>query len=152
VVDAPPEQQLEAVRDLTGGKGAAVTVEAVGHSAVVNTSIAACADFGQVILLGSPRAPHTTNVTPAFRDIHLRWLTVRGALEWRLPPYAATGIPHSVESNLARLIDALRRGALNVDAVRSHIIQPSALRDAYEGLLHEKDRYLGVVLDWRAER
>jgi 2-desacetyl-2-hydroxyethyl bacteriochlorophyllide A dehydrogenase len=152
VVDAPPEQQLEAVRDLTGGKGAAVTVEAVGHSAVVNTSIAACADFGQVILLGSPRAPHTTNVTPAFRDIHLRWLTVRGALEWRLPPYAATGIPHSVESNLARLIDALRRGALNVDAVRSHIIQPSALRDAYEGLLHEKDAYLGIVLDWRAER
>ena len=152
VVDVAPEHQLEAIRDLTGGQGAPVTVEAVGHSAVVNTSIAACADFGQVILLGSPRASHTADMTPAFRDIHLRWLTVRGALEWRLPPYAASGIPHSVESNLARLINALRSGALNVDAVRSHIIKPSGLPDAYNGLLNRKDAYLGTVIDWRTER
>ena len=102
VVDVAPEHQLEAIHDLTGGNGVPVTVEAVGHSSVVNTSIAACADFGHVILLGSPRAPYQGDLTPAYRDIHLRWLTVRGALEWRLPAYDAPGIPHTVESNLRR--------------------------------------------------
>ncbi|MEQ9031335.1 MAG: zinc-binding alcohol dehydrogenase, partial [Aggregatilineales bacterium] len=149
VVDVAPERQLEAIRNLTNGRGAQVTVEAVGHSAIVNTSIAACADSGQVILLGSPRAAYEADMTPAFRDIHLRWLTVRGALEWRLPPYDAPGIPHSVESNLRRLIDALRCGDLNVSAVTSHIIKPFELPQAYDGLLNHKDAYLGTVIDWR---
>ncbi len=151
VVDVPPEHQVEAIRGLTGGRGAEVTCEAVGHSAVINTSITACADFGQVILLGSPRAPYQADMTPAFRDIHLRWLTVRGALEWRLPPYNAPGIMHSVESNLKRLIGMLRDGELNVDAVTSHIIRPEELPSAYHGLLNHKDAYLGTVIDWREE-
>lgn len=151
VVDVAPEYQLEAIRDLTDGKGAPVIVEAVGHSAIINTSIAACADYGQVILLGSPRAPYSADMTPAFRNIHLRWLTVRGALEWRLPAYDAPGIPHTVESNLRRLIDALRCGDLNVVAVTSHIIKPADLPDAYDGLLNHKDAYLGTVIDWRTE-
>jgi 2-desacetyl-2-hydroxyethyl bacteriochlorophyllide A dehydrogenase len=152
IVDVPPEHQLEAIHELTDGRGTQVTVEAVGHSAVVNTSIAACADFGQVILLGSPRASYEADMTPAFREIHLRWLTVRGALEWRLPPYDAPGIQHSVESNLRRLIDALRSGQLNVSTVTSHVIKPSELPQAYDGLLNRKDAYLGTVIDWRTER
>lgn len=150
VVDVAPEYQLEAIHDLTNGLGAQVCVEAVGHSAIINTSIAACADFGQVILLGSPRAPYDANMTEAFRHIHLRWLTVRGALEWRLPSYDGFGIPHSVESNLRRLIYSLRHQQLNVDAVTSHIIKPSDLPSAYDGLLNHKDNYLGIVIDWRS--
>lgn len=152
VLDVAPDQQVQAIRDLTGGRGAAVTVEAVGHSATVEAAVAACADFGQVILLGSPRAAYTGNMTPTFREIHLRWLTVRGALEWRLPPYAAFGIPDSVESNLARLMDALQSGQLNVDIVTSHIIPPQGLYAAYQGLLNQKDDYLGAVIDWRQLR
>jgi 2-desacetyl-2-hydroxyethyl bacteriochlorophyllide A dehydrogenase len=152
VIDVAPEYQLEAIRDLTNGRGAPVTVEAVGHSAIITSAIAACADYGQVILLGSPRAPYEADMTPAFRDIHLRWLTVRGALEWRLPAYDGPGIHHSVQSNLRRLIDALRTGHLNVDAVTSHIIKPSELPRAYDGLLNHKDAYLGTVIDWRNGR
>ena len=150
VVDVAPEYQLEAIHDLTNGQGAQVCVEAVGHSAIINASIAACADFGQVILLGSPRAPYEANMTEAFRHIHLRWLTVRGALEWRLPAYDGLGIPHSVESNLRRLIYSLRHQQLNVDAVTSHIIKPSELPTAYDGLLNHKENYLGIVIDWRS--
>lgn len=149
VVDAAPDEQLAAVRDLTGGKGAQVTVEAVGHSAVVQTAIAACADFGQVILLGSPRVPYEGNLTRSFRDIHMRWLTMRGALEWRLPPYAVFGVHQSVESNFWRVYDAFQSGALNLEAVTSHLITPDQLSAAYQGLLNEKETYLGVVVDWR---
>lgn len=149
VFDVPIEAQLSALHDITGGRGADITVEAVGHSAVVQTAIQACADFGQVVLLGSPRSPHQGDLTTAFRDIHLRGLTVLGALEWRLPPYATFGIRHSVASNLERLIMLMRGGQLDVEAVTSHIIHPQALHQAYEGLLHQKDSYLGTIVDWR---
>lgn len=152
VLDVPPAEQLAALRDLTNGHGAPVTVEAVGHSATVESAVAACADFGQVILLGSPRAPYTSDLTRIFREIHLRWLTVRGALEWRLPPYAAFGVPDSVESNLERLMAALQSGYLNVEAVTSHTIAPQELLSTYQGLLNRKEEYLGAVIDWGALR
>jgi 2-desacetyl-2-hydroxyethyl bacteriochlorophyllide A dehydrogenase len=151
VLDVPPEQQIEAIHDLTGGRGADVTVEAVGHSAVVQNCVTACADKGQVILLGSPRVPYEGNLTQAFRDIHMRWLTMRGALEWRLPPYTGFGIPESVEGNLQRLLTILQAGHLNLDAVISHIVSPQDLSKAYDGLLNHKEDYLGVIVDWRSE-
>ncbi|MBK9123644.1 MAG: zinc-binding alcohol dehydrogenase [Chloroflexi bacterium] len=151
VIDVPPEEQLAALRELTHGRGAEVTVEAVGHSAVAETCVAACADTGQVILLGSPRVPYSGDLNRTFRDIHMRWLTVRGALEWRLPPYAGLGIPVSVESNLAYLIQLLRDGRVDVNAVTTHVIAPEALPAAYDGLLNRKTDYLGVVVDWHAE-
>ncbi|NJL93990.1 MAG: zinc-binding dehydrogenase [Anaerolineae bacterium] len=52
VLDVPPEEQVAAIHALTDGKGAQITVEAVGHSAVMPNCAAACADFGQVVLLG----------------------------------------------------------------------------------------------------
>lgn len=127
-----------------------MVVEAVGHSATIENAVAACADFGQVILLGSPRSPHNADMTKTFREIHLRWLTVRGALEWRVPPYAGHGIHESIETNLAFLMQAAQAGQLNLDAVMSHVIAPADLLATYRGLLDHKDDYLGAVVDWRA--
>jgi 2-desacetyl-2-hydroxyethyl bacteriochlorophyllide A dehydrogenase len=148
VLNVPPAEQVAALLDLTAGKGASITVEAVGHSASVINALSACADYGQVVLLGSPRAPHSTDVTPAFRHIHLRWLTVRGALEWCLPPQPTPGGKHSIAGNLQRLISFMGAGQLQVRPLISHVIRPAALGAAYEGLLGEKQLYWGVVIDW----
>jgi hypothetical protein len=42
----------------------------------------------------------------------------------------------------------IKDGALQVTPLRSHVLPPADLGTAYEGLLHRKDAYLGVVLDW----
>ena len=149
VVQAAPEDHVRIVQDLTGGRGAAVTVDAVGHASVINTCIQTCATFGQVILLGSPRAPFEGNLTDPFRQIHNRWLTVRGALEWRLPTYPVTGGKHSISSNLRLLHDQIRHGRLHIDPLVTHVIAPEQLAEAYDGLLDHKDDYLGVVVDWQ---
>ncbi len=147
-----PGDQVQAVRDLTGGKGVAIAVDAVGDSRVVASCIQVCAPFGQVVLLGSPRAAVQGNLTDSFRAIHNNWLTVKGTLEWRLPPYPIVGMKHSIQSVVDSLADEVRAGHLVVDPLITHRIRPDQLVEAYEGLLVSKGDYLGVVVDWRAER
>lgn len=150
VVQAAPEDHIRIIQELTDGRGASVTVDAVGHAQVISTCIQTCATFGQVILLGSPRAPSEGNLTDPFRQIHNRWLTVRGALEWRLPTYPMTGGKHSISSNLRLLHDQIKSGRLQIDPLVTHVIAPEQLAEAYDGLLNHKDDYLGVVVDWKS--
>ena len=101
VIDVSPDKQVQAVLDLTRQDGVSITVDSVGHSAVIQNAIAATAQYGQVVLLGFPRAPVEGNLTDAFNRIHMQSLTVRGALEWRLPRHRTRSARHSVEGNLA---------------------------------------------------
>jgi 2-desacetyl-2-hydroxyethyl bacteriochlorophyllide A dehydrogenase len=147
-LNVPPEGQVQTIYDLTGNQGAVVAVDAVGESKIVMSCIRACRPFGEVILLGSPRKSYVTDATEAFRQIHTRWLKVRGALEWSLPAHPVIGVTHSIESNLRTLIDLVHRGHLKLEPLISHLIQPAGLPAAYQGLLHDKGNYLGVVVDW----
>jgi len=141
---------------ITGGELADITVEATGLTPVIPQALRATANVGQVILLGSPRAPYTADMTPLFKDIHLRYLTVRGALEWCPPTYPVTssqnGRTFAMPSLLAKqamIFDWLRDGALKLDPLVTHRLPPTDAREAYEGLLNQPDVYFGVALDWR---
>ncbi|HEY44268.1 MAG TPA: zinc-binding alcohol dehydrogenase, partial [Anaerolineae bacterium] len=151
VLDVRLEEQVEAILDLTGGQGVEVAVDAVGHSAVIEACVKVCAPLGQVILLGSPRKAYETNVTAMLRPIHHRWIVIRGALEWRLPPYPVRGSKHSIASNLQLILDHIQCGRLLVEPLITHVIKPSHLLEAYHGLLDQKESYLGVVVDWRQD-
>ncbi|GIX07138.1 MAG: hypothetical protein KatS3mg115_1541 [Candidatus Poribacteria bacterium] len=76
-----PEEVLEAIRELTGGAMASISVDAVGHSAVVTEALQATARFGQLILLGSPRVPVKGDLTELLSELHLQSITLRGALQ-----------------------------------------------------------------------
>lgn len=84
-VSGSPEEVQKAVEALTGGEMALITIDAVGHSAVVMQALKCTRSYGQIILLGSPRVPYEANLTDFLSDVHLRWLQVKGALEWNLP-------------------------------------------------------------------
>jgi threonine dehydrogenase-like Zn-dependent dehydrogenase len=43
----------------------------------------------------------------------------------------------------------MRDGRLNVAPLRSHFIPPARAPEAYRGLQEQRDRYWGVVFDWR---
>jgi 2-desacetyl-2-hydroxyethyl bacteriochlorophyllide A dehydrogenase len=149
VLDVAPERQVEAIMELTQGRGARTVVDSVGHTAVIQTALAAAAQYGQVVLLGSPRVPVEGNITEVLNRIHMQSLTVRGALEWQLPRAATRGIRHSVESNLMLALALIRSEKLRVSGLISHVIAPAELGSAYRGMLSDKDAYRGVVVDWR---
>lgn len=148
VIDVSPENQVATVKDVVGSAGVAIAIDAVGHSAVIENCVDVCAPFGQVILLGSPRAPYSMNVTNIMRAIHTRWLTLRGALEWRLPPYPVPGSRHSIKSTLDRLVYLVRTGQLHLNELVTHRIRPEELSTAYRGLHRAPEHYVGVVVEW----
>jgi 2-desacetyl-2-hydroxyethyl bacteriochlorophyllide A dehydrogenase len=139
----------ESIRKLTGGAMAQITVDAVGHSSVVMQALKATANFGQIVLLGSPRVPVEGNLTELLSDVHLRWITIRGGLEWCLPVYSELPATESLYSKQQMIFDWIRRSELRLEPQVSHRMNPEQIKEAYDGLLHQPETYTGVVIEWK---
>ncbi|MCL4543208.1 MAG: zinc-binding alcohol dehydrogenase [Chloroflexi bacterium] len=139
---------LAAVREWSHGPGARIVVEAVGRSDLVQLATEMTAPYGEVILLGSPRAPYTAEITSTFARIHLRAIKLIGALEWTFPLHGVERAQHTIRRNYDVLLDWIERGKLIVDPLCTHVLSPEHCQEAYHGLIHEKDAFLGVVFDW----
>jgi threonine dehydrogenase-like Zn-dependent dehydrogenase len=151
VVDAQPAEQVQAVKAAAGGEGPLVCVDASGVSAVVLNCIKAVAPLGQVVLLGSPRAPLAGDLTEAFGLIHMYGLVVRGAHEFHFPLTVTSGrgrTVRTVESIFATVFDLIASGRLNVRDLISHRVSPDDAPAAYYGLRDRPSEYTGVVIDW----
>ncbi len=148
-VGGTADEANAAVMELTGGQGAAIAVDAVGHSAVVMQAQEATARFGQLILLGSPRVPVEGNLTALLSDVHLKMITMRGALEWSLPIYPDIGKRTSQYSKQQMIFDWVQAGKLHIEPLISHRLPPEEIKQAYEGLLRQPETYTGVALVWK---
>jgi threonine dehydrogenase-like Zn-dependent dehydrogenase len=139
-----------AVREWTSGKGARVVVEAVGRSDLLAQGVEMAARHGDVISLGSPRASHVADMTPMLARIHLQAIRLIGALEWTFPIAETERAQHNILNNYRTLLRWIMDGRLVVDPLRTHVLPPQRCQEAYAGLTHQKDEYLGVVFDWTA--
>jgi 2-desacetyl-2-hydroxyethyl bacteriochlorophyllide A dehydrogenase len=148
-VGGTPAEAEQEILHLTEGALADITVDAVGDSRVVMQALRSTTSLGQLVILGSPRVPVEGNLTELLSDVHLRWITIRGALEWCLPMYPDTGKRESQLSKQQMIFDWLQRGVLQLEPLISHRLRPDAIKQAYDGLLNEPNRYTGVLLDWR---
>jgi 2-desacetyl-2-hydroxyethyl bacteriochlorophyllide A dehydrogenase len=149
------EEIHQAIADATGGAMAEITVDATGISPVIPQAIAVTANLGQCILLGSPRAPFEGNMTEVFSAIHLRNITMRGALEWILPEYSPTATYGgktqpllSSYDKMSMIFDWIQRGEMKIDPIISHRLPAQQVKAGYDGLLNEASTYTGVVLEW----
>jgi len=149
IYDPTKTSALDVAQLFNGGKGFDTLVDATGMSQLIMSNIGAVRSMGQVILLGSPFASYNADATQIFRQIHLKWLTVRGALErdQLSPPGDAT--PHSYLSDVSYLLDLIGRGRLKVKELVSHVMTPENFKQAYDGLLNRKEEFMAVVIDWK---
>ena len=138
------------IQEITGGELGDITVDAVGHSSVVMQALRSTANHGQIIILGSPRVSVPGDLTELLSETHLRWITIRGALEWCVPMYPDIGNRTSQWSKQQTIFDWMARGLLHVEPLISHRLKPEQIKQAYDGLLNEPNMYTGVVLDWTA--
>ena len=137
-----------AVLDWTAGHGVDIAVEAIGRSELIAAAVELTRRHGELILLGSPRAHHTMNVTPMLTRIHLQGITLRGALEWLYPIPDTPGLKHSITRNYCQLLEWMAADRLIVDPLRTHVLPPAQCAAAYAGLANQQNRYLGVLFDW----
>jgi 2-desacetyl-2-hydroxyethyl bacteriochlorophyllide A dehydrogenase len=150
---APGAELRDQVAAITGGGFCETVVDATGLSGVVvSQAHLLAATQGEIILLGSPRAPHTADVTPFLNQLHLcrPVAQVKGALEWRYPVNIDPNHlhKHSIERNVRQLLSLLARKKLKIAPLLTHRAPPADCQQIYEGLAHRKDDYTGVVFDW----
>jgi threonine dehydrogenase-like Zn-dependent dehydrogenase len=148
--DSSGGDPVAAVREWSGdGQGAEVVVEAIGRSELVMQAVEMTRRFGETILLGSPRARVTADVTPMLTRIHVLAIRMIGALEWTYPVPATTERARfTIEANYRQLLEWIRAGRLVVDPLISHVVSPRDCQAAYDGLTRRRDEYTAVVFDW----
>jgi len=137
----------ETVKQWTDGDGARIGVEAIGISEVIAQTVMCTARHGEVILLGSPRAPATFDVTPMLLRIHLEAIRVIGSLEWRWPQHASER-SRDLDANYRQIAEWITAGRLAVEPLLTHLASPADCQQMYGGLTSNKEEYLGVVFDW----
>ncbi len=139
------------VAAITDGAGVTTLIEATGNPRALPPALPLVGRYGEVIFLGTPRGAYETDLTPVLQHVHLDGrgnLTFKGAHEWRYPVPHDPFVKHSISRNAALALDFIRNGDLQVSPLHSHTLTPEQAQQAYDGLKHEKDEYIGVVFDW----
>ena len=147
----PDKTDIKAfVEEATGGDLVSTLIDASGQARVVEQSLDLVSLYGEVILLGTPRAPYETNLTRHLQHFHyLPWCqTLKGALEFTYPTHETEFVKHSIERNAKIAMELIVEGKLVVQPLLSHLISPSGIQSAYNGLRTQPESYIGVVIDW----
>jgi 2-desacetyl-2-hydroxyethyl bacteriochlorophyllide A dehydrogenase len=129
-------------------KGAEVVADATGVPDAIPTAMSLACDAGQVVVVGSPRGK--AKEVNFYDDLHRRYIEVTGAHGNMLFEPAHTRLAGAWDIDKAQtwLLRQLACGRLSLAGLVTHTITPDGLGEAYEGLLKDKDRYLGVLVKW----
>jgi len=131
-----------------GTKGAEIVGDATGVPDAIPTAMSLACDAGQVVVVGSPRGK--AKEVNFYDDLHRRYIEVSGAHGNMLFEPAHTRLAGAWDINKAQtwLLRQLAAGRLSLAGLVTHTIAPEQLGKAYEGLLKDKDNYLGVMMKW----
>jgi len=152
----PGADNAAAIDEITGGKKYGTVIDATGISKVIEGAMKVAGKKGELILLGSPRGAYQADLTAFLNFTHLcpNNITVKGAHEWRYHVHADPDCiyKHSLERNVGVIFRMMATGSLAVRPLLTNLVSPAAAQEVYDGLKDDKDKYLGVVFDWRKVR
>lgn len=148
VIDPNAGDVRDQLRAYLGTKGAEIVGDATGVPDAIPTAMSLACDAGQVVVVGSPRGK--AKDVNFYDDLHRRYIEVTGAHGNMLFEPAHTRLAGAWDINKAQLwlLRQLAAGRLSLAGLVTHTIAPEQLGEAYEGLLKDKDNYLGVMMKW----
>ncbi|HEY8504599.1 MAG TPA: zinc-binding dehydrogenase [Gemmataceae bacterium] len=149
VLDPNAGDVREALDRALGARGAEIVADATGVPDAVPQAMRLACDGGQVVVVGSPRG--VAKEVNFYDDLHRRYIEVTGAHGNMLFEPAHVRLAGAWDINKAQhwLLSALASGRLTLDGLVTHTIEPGELGTAYEGLLKNKEHYLGVLVRWK---
>jgi Zn-dependent alcohol dehydrogenase len=122
-VDATRSDPANAVRDLTGQRGADVAFEALGQSRTIEQTVEMTRRGGQSVIVGIPRLDVMLTL-PAMLGVVLQERTIKGC--W----YGSSDIHRDVP----RLLDLYREGRLRLDELVSRRIELAEVNQALSAM------------------
>lgn len=148
-LDCPAEHQVSEIMKATNHHGADIIVDATGLAPCILSGFEVAATHGQILLLGSPRTPYKTDVTPFLNMIHRKMLTVHGAFNRRYPTQEKEGSRLSITRSMDYLSTLLIEKKIDVSHFISHRLSPEEIMIGYDGLMNHKDEFTGVIIQWK---
>lgn len=145
VLEAPSPDALRAEH--------ALVLECTGTAEGALAAVALTRPGGELALVGAPfgRGNAAVPAHGLLEGIFAGYVRVRSSWEWQLPTFPAPSGAGSHEENSRRALAMIADGRLRVDELISHRLPPDRAQEAYEGLVDDKDRFLGVVFDWGSD-
>lgn len=149
VIDPSAGDARQQLAAFLGVRGAEIVADATGVPDAVPVAMSLACDGGQVVVVGSPRGK--AKEVNFYDDLHRRYIEVTGAHGNMLFEPAHTRLAGAWDIDKAQrwLLSSLHTGRLSLDGLITHRITPDGLGEAYEGLLKQKDEYLGVTMRWK---
>lgn len=135
----------EEIRKITNGRGLDVIVEASGYPQILPMVFELARIGGRIMLLGSI---WHRKIEVDFMEFHLKELTLTGCHQPKCPTTETPYFPWTQQYNRRQILHLIATGRLNVRPLISHILSYRSAAEAYRLLRDEKDKALGVVLDW----
>ena len=144
---SPDQSDFKAeVNSITGNHGLDVTIEASGYPEALLYIFELSRIGGRIVQLGS--IWHRI-VEVDFMDFHLKELTLTGCHQPKCPTAETAYFPWTQQYNRRQILKMISDSRLNVSALISHKMPYYETEEAYRLLRDEKDKALGVVLDWK---
>jgi len=133
-----------AVRDLTGGRGADLVYEVTGRTESYDLAFDLVRFHGRVVALGSPRQPAPVDM----QQVHMKAIQLLGAIVSSHPAEDDRRNRWSRRANGEQVMRWLASGRLDVGALITDRIPAAEAPSAYRLLAGERERHLGVILEW----
>jgi 2-desacetyl-2-hydroxyethyl bacteriochlorophyllide A dehydrogenase len=146
-LDVTDQDAVEAGRELTGGRNFDVVVEATGAAPVVAQALQLAAQYGRVVLLGSPRG--RVEIDP-YANIHRPGVTVIGAHIATTPSAETIASRWTFRANFELVLDLMAERKLVVDPLITDRVPAEEASETYEAIVAHPDTHLGVLFNWRA--
>jgi threonine dehydrogenase-like Zn-dependent dehydrogenase len=133
------------VERLTGGRMADVVFDITGNPIAMQGALRLARRKGRVVVLGSPRGPVSIDF---HEEVHTRGLEIIGAHNSVHPPVETSHAPWTVARDVELFLAWQEAGVLDVRPLITHRYPWRQAPKAYQMLLEDRTRALGVILDW----
>ncbi len=135
-----------ALREINGGQLPDIVVDATGAPNTVNTAMNVVADGGKVVMVGSPRG--MAGDVDFYWNLHGRSIQLIGAHGSAIGIDAREKFPFVRDRAMRLLIHFIESRKLRIDDIITHDIHGSELKTMYEGLLNQREEFIGVAVHW----
>lgn len=134
------------LRELNNGQLPDIVVDATGVPNAVNAAMHVVTDGGKVVMVGSPRG--VAGDVDFYWNLHGRSIQLIGAHGSAIGNEPREKFPFVRERAMRLLVHFLESGKLQIDDIITHFINGSESKAMYDGLLNQRDDFIGVAIHW----
>jgi 2-desacetyl-2-hydroxyethyl bacteriochlorophyllide A dehydrogenase len=135
-----------ALREANRGELPDIVVEATGAPNTVKTAMHVVTDGGKVVMVGSPRG--IASEVDFYWDLHGRSIQLIGAHGTAIGDEPREKFPYVRDRALRLLSHLLESGKVRIDDLVMHDVNGTEIKAMYDGLLNQRDNYIGVAVHW----